>query len=51
MIKYVISRFPNDCRLAENCKGIDLILGGHDHVYDVKYVSESHSYVLIHHSG
>ncbi|OXA43429.1 Trifunctional nucleotide phosphoesterase protein YfkN [Folsomia candida] len=28
-------RFPNDCRLAENCKGIDLILGGHDHVYDI----------------
>jgi 5'-nucleotidase len=31
-------RFPNDIRLAENTKGIDLILGGHDHVYDVKHV-------------
>lgn len=37
---YVIAlthmRFPNDCRLAENVDEIDLILGGHDHVYDVR---------------
>ncbi|CAL8106599.1 unnamed protein product [Orchesella dallaii] len=32
-------RFPNDCRLAENAQGIDLILGGHDHVYDVKHIN------------
>jgi 5'-nucleotidase len=32
-------RFPNDLRLAENAVGIDLILGGHDHVYDCKHVS------------
>lgn len=35
-------RFPNDCRLAENAQGIDLVLGGHDHVYDVKHVSVLH---------
>ncbi|RWS01134.1 trifunctional nucleotide phosphoesterase protein YfkN-like protein [Dinothrombium tinctorium] len=33
-------RFPNDCRLAENVDEIDLILGGHDHVYEVKKVNE-----------
>ena len=27
-------RTPNDIRLAENVEGIDLILGGHDHVYE-----------------
>lgn len=26
-------RGPNDCRLAEQATGIDLILGGHDHDY------------------
>ncbi|XP_022646777.1 uncharacterized protein LOC111270694 isoform X2 [Varroa jacobsoni] len=38
--RYVIAlthmRFPNDCRLAENVDEIDLILGGHDHVYEIK---------------
>uniref|UniRef100_A0A6A7G6W3 Mannosylglucosyl-3-phosphoglycerate phosphatase-like isoform X2 n=2 Tax=Hirondellea gigas TaxID=1518452 RepID=A0A6A7G6W3_9CRUS len=32
-------RTPNDTRLAENVDGIDLILGGHDHVYEIKEVN------------
>ncbi|CAG2163538.1 unnamed protein product [Oppiella nova] len=32
-------RTPNDCRLAENVDEIDLILGGHDHDYEVKIVN------------
>ncbi|XP_067145017.1 mannosylglucosyl-3-phosphoglycerate phosphatase-like isoform X2 [Centruroides vittatus] len=32
-------RFPNDCHLAEKVEEIDLILGGHDHVYDIKVVN------------
>ena len=32
-------RSPNDCRLAENVDEIDLILGGHDHDYEVKKVN------------
>lgn len=36
---YVIAlthmRTPNDIRLAENVDEIDLILGGHDHVYEI----------------
>ncbi|OQR69207.1 5' nucleotidase-like [Tropilaelaps mercedesae] len=43
---YVIAlthmRYPNDCRLAENVDEIDLILGGHDHVYDVKKRGEKY---------
>lgn len=35
-------RTPNDIKLAENCKDIDLILGGHDHVYEVKIVDGKH---------
>lgn len=31
-------RTPNDVRLAENVEGIDLILGGHDHVYEKRMV-------------
>ena len=31
-------RTPNDIRLAENTTEIDLILGGHDHVYEKKEV-------------
>lgn len=42
---YVIAlthmRWPNDIRLAENVNEIDLILGGHDHDFDVKQVSTS----------
>jgi len=32
-------RTPNDIRLAENVKDIDLILGGHDHVYEKQKVA------------
>ncbi|XP_011186253.1 mannosylglucosyl-3-phosphoglycerate phosphatase isoform X3 [Zeugodacus cucurbitae] len=32
-------RTPNDIKLANNCTGIDLILGGHDHVYEIKEVN------------
>ncbi|XP_026728619.1 uncharacterized protein LOC113494469 isoform X2 [Trichoplusia ni] len=48
--EYVIAlthmRTPNDIKLAEGCDDIDLILGGHDHVYEVleinnKYVIKS----------
>lgn len=42
-VDYVIAlthmRTPNDCRLAENVDEIDLVLGGHDHVYEVKKVN------------
>jgi 2',3'-cyclic-nucleotide 2'-phosphodiesterase (5'-nucleotidase family) len=32
-------RTPNDIQLAEGVEDIDLILGGHDHVYEVCQVS------------
>lgn len=32
-------RTPNDIKLAEQCNDIDLILGGHDHVFEVKVVN------------
>uniref|UniRef100_A0A1A9X3Q6 5'-Nucleotidase C-terminal domain-containing protein n=1 Tax=Glossina brevipalpis TaxID=37001 RepID=A0A1A9X3Q6_9MUSC len=32
-------RTPNDINLAENCPDIDLILGGHDHVYEINEVN------------
>lgn len=43
-------RTPNDIRLAENVEEIDLILGGHDHVYEeVKvrryFISASHLFM------
>jgi 5'-nucleotidase len=31
-------RWPNDRKLAENVDEIDLILGGHDHDYNVEMV-------------
>lgn len=39
-------RTPNDVKLAEHCDEIDLILGGHDHVFEViqingKYIIKS----------
>ncbi|XP_069950309.1 mannosylglucosyl-3-phosphoglycerate phosphatase isoform X3 [Cherax quadricarinatus] len=41
---YVIAlthmRTPNDIRLAENVEEIDLILGGHDHVYEVLKIND-----------
>lgn len=35
-------RTPNDIKLAENCNDIDLILGGHDHVYEIKYINNKY---------
>lgn len=35
-------RTPNDIKLAENTEDIDLILGGHDHVYEIKVVNGKH---------
>lgn len=35
-------RTPNDIKLAEQCTDIDLILGGHDHVYEIKVVNGKH---------
>lgn len=35
-------RTPNDIKLAENCDEIDLILGGHDHVYEVIQVNNKY---------
>ena len=35
-------RTPNDIRLAENVEGVDLILGGHDHVYEALKVCCQH---------
>src|SRR5687767_2061544 len=31
-------RSPNDLLLAENCEGIHIILGGHDHIYEIEKV-------------
>lgn len=36
-------RTPNDCKLAEEVKEIDIILGGHDHVYEVKEVNGTYA--------
>ncbi|CAL4062120.1 unnamed protein product, partial [Meganyctiphanes norvegica] len=42
--EYIIAlthmRTPNDTRLAENVDEIDLILGGHDHEYELKKVND-----------
>ncbi|XP_071958533.1 uncharacterized protein [Antedon mediterranea] len=35
-------RMPNDIRLAEEVDSIDLILGGHDHDYEVKLVNNKY---------
>ncbi|XP_045761863.1 snake venom 5'-nucleotidase isoform X5 [Maniola jurtina] len=44
--EYVIAlthmRTPNDIKLAEGCNEIDLILGGHDHVYEVLEVNNKY---------
>ena len=41
--EYIIAlthmRVPNDTKLLESDIGVDLILGGHDHHYEVKTVS------------
>lgn len=43
---YVIAlthmRTPNDVHLAENVDEIDLILGGHDHVYEISVINGKH---------
>ena len=38
MIALTHMRTPNDILLAENVPEIDLILGGHDHVYEKRKV-------------
>ena len=35
---------PNDTRLAELVDDIDIILGGHDHHYEVKKVYRIHAH-------
>ena len=35
-------RTPNDIRLAENVEEVDIILGGHDHVYGKQKVGHTH---------
>ncbi|XP_065915509.1 5'-nucleotidase-like [Dysidea avara] len=35
-------RMPNDVRLAESVSEIDIILGGHDHHYEVRKVNDVH---------
>lgn len=48
---YVIAlthmRTPNDIKLAENVNEIDLILGGHDHVYEVQRVCDDVLFFVI----
>lgn len=39
MIALTHMRTPNDIKLATNCNEIDLILGGHDHVYEKNFVN------------
>ena len=44
-------RWPNDIRLAEEVAEIDMILGGHDHQYEVKNIEGNiqlsyHHYVV-----
>src|SRR5690606_30750421 len=29
-------RLPNDLKLSKESKGIDIILGGHDHIYQIE---------------
>ena len=40
MIALTHMRTPNDIRLAENVPEVDLILGGHDHVYEKTKVND-----------
>lgn len=35
-------RTPNDVNLAQKVQDIDLILGGHDHVYEVKKIQDKY---------
>lgn len=47
MIALTHMRWPNDIRLAENTTEIDLILGGHDHDFDVKKVTSKLNSVML----
>ena len=38
MIALTHMRWPNDTRLAQKVPDIDMILGGHDHDYDVRVI-------------
>lgn len=38
MIALTHMRTPNDRKLAESVEEVDLILGGHDHVYEILQV-------------
>ena len=38
MIALTHMRWPNDRKLAKEVKEIDLVLGGHDHDYNVETV-------------
>ena len=40
-------RMPNDVKLAESVSEIDIILGGHDHHYEVKKVLQILLYVCV----
>lgn len=42
MIALTHMRTPNDIKLAENCDEIDIILGGHDHVYEIKQINNKY---------
>lgn len=35
-------RTPNDINLAKNVNDIDLILGGHDHVFEVRQINNKY---------
>ena len=39
MIALTHMRWPNDCLLAEGVAEIDLILGGHDHDYQIRKIN------------
>ena len=42
-------RMPNDVKLAESVSEIDIILGGHDHHYEVKKVLQIYVCVSVQH--
>lgn len=39
MIALTHMRWHNDQRLAQNVPGLDLILGGHDHIYETETIN------------
>jgi len=44
-------RMPNDVRLAESVSEIDIILGGHDHHYEVRKVLNGAYVAYIQHAS